>query len=1038
MLNESGSRKTTSVQFYDGLGRPSLSATNSVNTSGKYVYRLQTYDHIGREYESWLPVVYYTNAFDLSSSMIENLSLSFYDDELAFQRNEYDALNRIVHIENGGEDWDNADRSIRKYYDTNSANSVIRFLAPLGVNSLQKNGYFPASTLTMEETEDENNLRTQVFKDLRGLTILERRISNSETFDTYFVYNDLGQLRYVVTPLYQTDPHKANNCYEYRYDNRGRMVKKILPQGGTIQYWYDSNNRPIYIKDAQGRHFFMLYDIHGRLVIEGSCSNVNYNAPSFTVTTQNAGDGFLGTGYAYSHPNAITHANIRKVYYYDNYNFLSSSLFSGVASSLTRTSPANATTFQTGSVLKNSNNTFIYQAIYYDDRGRAIETRQMMPEGRLLTSATSYSFTDKPDSTVTTLSDGTHQVSVTQRNEYSSGSDLLIKNSLQWGNGDITDIATYTYNDLGQLSSRQLGGNAGQVSYDYNLRGWLTHIGGSHFEEHLSYTDGPGTPQYGGSVSSLRWQVAGDNTVRGYKLSYDGLNRMTNAVYGEGTAISDNPNRYTEQITAYDKNGGILGLKRYGMLSNGGYGLIDDLSLSRIGNQVRSVTDNASPLTYTGAFNFTDNTLSVTGDEYLYYDDGSLMADANKGITQIRYDYYQNPIYISHTAGHIRESVYTPDGTRLRTVHKTAVPNISVPFGSSSYLNASNTLSITTTDYVGNFIFENDTLARYLFDGGYCSLNGYNSTPSYHFYERDHLGNNRVVVNESGAVEQITHYYPFGGIIADISTSHAFQPYKYNGKELDRMHGLDWYDYGARYYDAALGQFWRFDPLLEKYYPWNPYGYCVDNPISSIDPYGRDVYLVNDIVYSVILSTISPEDRPYVVLNKEGFIDYSIMNSHQSDSGNYNALLSLAGSDITFNVNIQEDYQFMDNDGNIKEDHLSYDAPSDPFYDTSFSSPSGLTTGESGKYGITLLPGKGTSRINSLDNSAYIYIHPSLSPMGKAEAISHELYGHGLLYHQFRNRKISRHIYNGTREDHNILLRQYIRRTRMETVSYFK
>ena len=68
MLNESGSRKTTSVQFYDGLGRPSLSATNSVNTSGKYVYRLQTYDHIGREYESWLPVVYYTNAFDLSST----------------------------------------------------------------------------------------------------------------------------------------------------------------------------------------------------------------------------------------------------------------------------------------------------------------------------------------------------------------------------------------------------------------------------------------------------------------------------------------------------------------------------------------------------------------------------------------------------------------------------------------------------------------------------------------------------------------------------------------------------------------------------------------------------------------------------------------------------------------------------------------------------------------------------------------------------------------------------------------------------------
>ena len=49
------------------------------------------------------------------------------------------------------------------------------------------------------------------------------------------------------------------------------------------------------------------------------------------------------------------------------------------------------------------------------------------------------------------------------------------------------------------------------------------------------------------------------------------------------------------------------------------------------------------------------------------------------------------------------------------------------------------------------------------------------------------------------------------------------QPYKYNGKELDTKKGLNWYDYGARMYDAALGVFTTIDPSSEKYYPTSPY-----------------------------------------------------------------------------------------------------------------------------------------------------------------------------------------------------------------------
>ena len=44
------------------------------------------------------------------------------------------------------------------------------------------------------------------------------------------------------------------------------------------------------------------------------------------------------------------------------------------------------------------------------------------------------------------------------------------------------------------------------------------------------------------------------------------------------------------------------------------------------------------------------------------------------------------------------------------------------------------------------------------------------------------------------------------------------QPYKYNDKELDLMHGLNTYDYGARQYNSVTGRWDRMDPLSEDHY----------------------------------------------------------------------------------------------------------------------------------------------------------------------------------------------------------------------------
>ena len=114
----------------------------------------------------------------------------------------------------------------------------------------------------------------------------------------------------------------------------------------------------------------------------------------------------------------------------------------------------------------------------------------------------------------------------------------------------------------------------------------------------------------------------------------------------------------------------------------------------------------------------------------------------------------------------------------------------------------------------------------------------------FHYYIRDHQGNNRVVAKYDGTIEQTTHYYPYGGILSQ-STNQGVQKFKYNGKEFDRMHGLDVYDFGARQQDPEVGMFTSMDPMCEKYYNVSPYAYCMGNPIRYVDPDGRAIIFIN-------------------------------------------------------------------------------------------------------------------------------------------------------------------------------------------------
>ncbi len=379
--------------------------------------------------------------------------------------------------------------------------------------------------------------------------------------------------------------------------------------------------------------------------------------------------------------------------------------------------------------------------------------------------------------------------------------------------GTKITLADYTYDSFGRLSTKSLHGSAAnKLTYAYNLRSWLTGITSTRFTQNLYYNTGVGTARYNGSISSMTWKSGNESTVRGYKFTYDGLDRMLNATYGETAGISTNANRFSENVTGYDKNGNIKGLQRYGQLSSAAYGMIDNLTLTLNGNQLNRVDDAVAASTYNGDFEFKNG--ANAADEYSYDANGNLTKDLNKGISGITYNFLNLPNAVTFSDGSTITYTYGADGTKLRTVHK---------IGSTT----------TTTDYCGNVIYENGVQKLLLTEEGYITL----SDSKYHYYLKDHQGNNRVVISQSGTVEETSHYYPFGGVFASAGN---VQPYKYNGKELDTKKGLNWYDYGARHYDAVLGRFITVDALYDKHFKVSPYVYCGNEPVGRIDPDGND------------------------------------------------------------------------------------------------------------------------------------------------------------------------------------------------------
>ena len=215
------------------------------------------------------------------------------------------------------------------------------------------------------------------------------------------------------------------------------------------------------------------------------------------------------------------------------------------------------------------------------------------------------------------------------------------------------------------------------------------------------------------------------------------------------------------------------------------------------------------------------------------------------------------------------------DGRKLSSHHKTSIPKV------NGY-----TLKTTTDLYVDGLMLRGDTPLLWQFDGGYVELDANGTPTSWNYYITDHLGSTRMVVSNDSIKETI-NYYPFGSEMKmenpALLTGGISHPFRFTGKELDRLSALNMYDFGARWYDVAGVPMWTsMDPLCEKYYIVSPYVYCENNPISVIDPTGMQP----DSLEAALMAAYSYRDKNSRKYAKQlNAFQWNVSNNIESISG---------------------------------------------------------------------------------------------------------------------------------------------------------
>jgi len=555
---------------------------------------------------------------------------------------------------------------------------------------------------------------------------------------------------------------------------------------------------------------------------------------------------------------------------------------------------------------------------YYDNKYRII---QIVGDNQINGSkdivSTKYSFTGRieaqevKDSTFSTVLDYTERFNYDHRGR-------MIEHTVEGlPNSGKVMVESMKYDNSGQLitklnhSEYSSGGYnpfIQKTDYRYNIRRCLKGINNPDsittendiFSMNFFYNDslsGISSPrQYNGNISSVQWKTNENNNQYAYRYSYDSLNRLKEGVFYQKT---NGPwihnNSFDEKHISYDPNGNIMTLDRYAAGSR----KIDQLHYYYLnnGNQVDHITDSIGDVA--GIIDYQGDNTSTS--KYAYDLNGNMTIDKTKGInTPITYSFLNKPEQLDFGNGEKIQYIY--DGTGQKLAKKVLQGN--AVMGSSLI-------------YADKFIYDWNGVLQYILNGeGRLVPDG--NTFRYEYYCKDHLGNNRAtyapVTPGLAQVIEYQHYYPFGmQMVALCSNTGTDVPnrYLYNGKELQTDFGLQWYDYGVRFYDPQLVRWYSLDPLAEKNRRWSPYNYCNNNPIYYIDPIGK-----SGVAYLTVQK--NKEEKPIVKVVSNVYIygvgatdanAQSIQSNalalYNNDGNYFNANIGGVDYEVQFEINVQ-------------------------------------------------------------------------------------------------------------------------------------
>ncbi len=866
------------VTYFDGLGRAIQNIAIKGSPNKKDIITPMVYDNVGRQVKSYLPytdsnesVGNYRNTPDVLAALNNYYKINYPADINSLLPNpfsekkfEESPLNRIVKESAPGKDWAmGSEHEIKIEYQTNTDVDAVKYFI-IAVELNQDGIYFPTVSLEGNYavgqlyktiTKDENwvsgkkNNTTEEFKNKEGQVILKRTYADYNNLsqlevkhDTYYLYDSFGNLSFVLPPKAEgsfSETVLKEFCYQYKYDNRNRLVEKKLPGKDWEYVVYDKLDRPILTQDANlrllNKWLFTKYDAFSRPVYTGDYVNVVQTTRKLVQDLAN-GSVLFENKIATTNTINGTHINYTNdafpkegidlftINYYDNY--LNIDLDGGIAvDSYSITPVTNVKGLPTASKVRIlGTSLWTTEVTYYDTKGRGIYT---FSKNNFL--ATVNTTKNKFDFVKVVETTSTHKKGV--------AAEIVIVDSFTYDHvGRILDhkqkinsqtqetIAANTYDNLGQLINKAVGGSTSplqNVNYAYNIRGWLKNIndvnnlGNDLFAFQINYNDivDANKKLFNGNISqTMSTTAAPDALIKSYVYTYDALNRLI----GSKDYFA---HPFDENLT-YDKNGNITNLTRTGFTDANAtmFGLMDNLTYQYTGNSLTAVEDASG-----SSEGFKNG--SSTPTEYTYDKNGNMKTDDNKGIKNITYNYLNLPTQITFDSGAITYT-YDATGTKQRKV-----------------------AAGVTTDYVNGFQYQNDILQFFPIAEGYVSKNAANF--SYIYQYTDHLGNIRLSysdkdndgsVNRTEIVEE-NDYYAFGlkQKVPGALVLNSNYKYKYNGKELQDELGLNMYDYGARNYDPALGRWMNIDPLAEKYPGLSPYVYCLNNPVIHTDPTGRSV-----------------------------------------------------------------------------------------------------------------------------------------------------------------------------------------------------